>query len=108
MPHPGGIARSSEQRQACCPLPAAAAGGTQDFLGVASDGRDDIREEDGDEVRDCVIVGAGIAGLAAAADLERAGLNFVLLEAGMRPLACRQTSNLLTPDTLDYPLHERS
>lgn len=33
-------------------------------------------------MRDCVIIGGGIAGLAAAADLERAGLDFVLLEAG--------------------------
>lgn len=39
-------------------------------------------EEGDEEVRDCVIVGGGIAGLAAAADLEKAGCNFVLLEAG--------------------------
>lgn len=39
-------------------------------------------EEDDEELRDCVIVGAGIAGLAAAADLEKAGLDFVLVEAG--------------------------
>lgn len=85
MSPPGGIAPNKEQRQTCCPLPAAAAGvGTQDFLGVGSDVREEVSEEDCDEVRDCVIVGAGIAGLAAAADLERAGLNFVLLEAGMR------------------------
>lgn len=38
--------------------------------------------EEKEEVLDCVIVGGGIAGLAAAADLEKAGLNFVLLEAG--------------------------
>lgn len=34
------------------------------------------------EHRECVIVGGGIAGLAAAADLSRAGLDFILLEAG--------------------------
>lgn len=34
------------------------------------------------EFRDCVIVGGGIAGLAAARDLEAVGLDFVILEAG--------------------------
>lgn len=40
-------------------------------------------EVDDAEYRPCVIIGGGIAGLAAAAELERAGLDFVLLEAGM-------------------------
>lgn len=34
------------------------------------------------ERRQCVIIGGGIAGLAAAAELESAGLDFILLEAG--------------------------
>ena len=43
-----------------------------------------------EEVRDCVIIGGGIAGLAAAADLEEVGMDFVLLEAGTRTtqIAC--------------------
>lgn len=42
---------------------------------------------DSDEERDCVIIGGGIAGLAASADLEESGVDFVLLEAGERRLA---------------------
>lgn len=36
------------------------------------------------EHRQCVIIGGGIAGLAAAAELEHAGVDFVLVEAGER------------------------
>lgn len=35
------------------------------------------------EFRPCVIIGGGIAGLAAARDLEQAGLDFILLEGGV-------------------------
>lgn len=34
------------------------------------------------EIRDCVVIGGGIAGLAAARDLQAKGVDFVLLEAG--------------------------
>ncbi|CAM9111164.1 unnamed protein product [Scytosiphon promiscuus] len=85
MPPSGGIVHNKEQRQTCSPLPAAAErGATQDLVDLGGHRREVIGHEDCDEVRDCVIVGAGIAGLAAAADLERAGLNFVLLEAADR------------------------
>lgn len=58
--------------------------GNGDFFAVESDREEGpVGGEEDDEVRDCVIVGGGIAGLAAAADLERGGLDFVLLEAGM-------------------------
>lgn len=60
-------------------------GGARDilFLDLAGgDGGKPPGEEDGEEIRDCVVVGAGIAGLAAGADLQQAGMDLVVLEAG--------------------------
>lgn len=49
---------------------------------TSSTSSEESDEEYEEEIRDCVIVGGGIAGLAAAADLEKAGCDFILLEAG--------------------------
>lgn len=62
----------------------AARGGASDPLldveGVDGDGPPG--EGGGEEIRDCVIVGAGIAGLAAGADLQQTGMDLIVLEAG--------------------------
>eukprot|EP00903_Cladosiphon_okamuranus_P012790 g11954.t1 len=59
-----------------------ARGEHDDYPAAASE--EDAGEDAGEELRDCVIVGAGVAGLSTAIDLERAGVDFVLLEAADR------------------------
>ncbi|CAN0164560.1 unnamed protein product, partial [Ectocarpus fasciculatus] len=66
---------------------AAARGGARDLLldVEGGDGGETPGEGGGEEeIRDCVVVGAGIAGLAAAADLQQAGMDLVVLEAADR------------------------
>lgn len=46
-----------------------------------------VTDSEENEERDCVVIGGGIAGLAASADLEESGMDFVLLEAGKRVLS---------------------
>lgn len=75
--------RHCHRRQQSCYATAHRALGGDVLASAKSDTEEDEVGEDDDEIRDCVIVGAGIAGLAAAADLEGSGLDFVLLEAGL-------------------------
>lgn len=75
----GGVQQRQRQRHS---YPATATGGDDDYL--AAEHEEGTAEDAAEELRDCVVVGAGVAGLAAAADLERAGSDFVLLEAGER------------------------
>lgn len=67
-------------------LEASAAGRVKAVGGGIAEGREAEGGKEGDDeedkIRDCVVVGGGIAGLAVAADLEKAGIEFVLLEAG--------------------------
>lgn len=75
--------------------------GTTSTTSITSEGSEDSEEEDDEEIRDCVIVGGGIAGLAAAADLEKAGCDFVLLEAGQCSTAV-QCSTVHTRRSLSW------
>ena len=46
------------------------------------------------KIYDCVIIGAGVAGMTAAIYLKRAGLDFVLLEKGVPGGQINKSSNI--------------